>query len=58
MITVLRKVFFDTWIHEVYLLEEDTKPTNGIKNGSQLIEMDTAKLYFFDEKNKVWREFV
>ena len=39
----------------------DEKPTevNGKKvdNGSQFIEMDTGKLYFYDLENEQWLEF-
>lgn len=35
----------------------DAKPTDII-NGSLLIEIDTSKLYFFDEASNVWREWV
>ena len=47
--------------HEFFCLSSDEKPTdkfNGIKitNGSVLIEMDTKKIYMFDEENKVWLE--
>lgn len=38
-------------------LSTDTKPTLNIANGSQMIEMDTSKVYFFDEANSQWREF-
>lgn len=34
----------------------DSKPTDII-NGSTLLEMDTSKLYFFDEASGVWREW-
>lgn len=37
-------------------LSSDTKPTQGVGNGSVFVEMDTSKLYFFDEQNTVWRE--
>lgn len=37
-------------------ISTDTKPTDVI-NGSLLIEMDTGKLYFFDEASSVWREW-
>lgn len=40
-----------------YCLSTDTKPTEHILNGSSLIEMDTGKVYFFDEANGQWREF-
>ena len=41
---------------EVFCLSTDTKPTDGIGNGSLLIEMDTQKVYAFDEENVTWRE--
>ena len=37
-------------------LSTDSKPLN-VGNGSVLIEMDTKKVYFFDLKNKTWREY-
>lgn len=41
-------------------LSIDTKPTeiNGmaIGNGSVFIEIDTQKLFFFDEESKAWKE--
>ncbi len=36
-------------------LSSDTKPTQGIENGSCLIEMDTSTVFFFDEQNHTWR---
>ena len=56
MVTVLRKAFYGHWIHEVRCLSTDEKPTEGIFNGSELIEMDTGKLYMFDKDNEQWRE--
>ena len=38
-------------------LSTDTKPTAGILNGSCLIEMDSGKVYFFDESGSQWLEF-
>ena len=38
-------------------LSTDTKPTVGVQNGSAFIEMDTSKLYFYDEENQTWEEF-
>ena len=40
-------------------LSTDTKPTaaDGWANGSKLIEMDTSKVFMFDEANSQWREF-
>lgn len=37
-------------------LSTDTKPTDT-GNGSQFIEMDTGKIFFFDEENNEWLEF-
>ena len=40
-------------------LSSDTKPVEDetMSNGSRLIEMDTATLYFYDEENAEWRAF-
>ena len=37
-------------------LSTDTKPTTDIMNGSKLLEMDTGKLYAFDEDGEAWLE--
>ena len=41
-------------------LSTDTKPTKlgdeDIANGTVFIEIDTQKLFFFDEENKTWEE--
>lgn len=36
-------------------LSTDTKPTEELVNGSQLLEMDTGTPYFFDEENGEWK---
>lgn len=38
-------------------LSTDTKPTEGWANGSKLLEMDTGKVFMYDEANGQWREF-
>lgn len=38
-------------------LSTDVKPLERVGNGSIFIEMDTSKVFMFDEQNKVWREF-
>lgn len=38
-------------------LAEDDQPTDGVGNGSCFIEMDTGKIYFFDEENATWIEW-
>ena len=43
--------------HTYYGLSTDTKPTEGVRNGSKLIEMDTGKVYFFDAEGAQWLEF-
>lgn len=42
---------------EAWGLSTDSKPTTGIANGSLFIEMDSKKVYFFDETNATWRQF-
>lgn len=37
-------------------LSTDTKPTD-LANGSRLLEMDTGKVYFFDEECGQWLPF-
>jgi len=50
---------YNKWYREGVCLSSDTKPTNDgkLENGSKLMEMDTSKLYLYDEKNKTWREW-
>lgn len=35
-------------------LSTDVKPTEGVMNGSKFNEMDTDRVYMFDEENKRW----
>ena len=42
-----------TWI---YQLSTDNKPDHAA-NGTGLVEMDTGKIFFYDEANKLWHEF-
>ena len=37
-------------------LAADTKPTEGIANGSLVLEMDTNKIYAFNEAGSAWIE--
>ena len=37
-------------------LSTDAKPTDGIANGSMCIEMDTGKIYAFNEAGSAWVE--
>lgn len=43
------------WI-ELTTLSSDTKPTSGIINGSIATEVDTGKVFFFDETAGEWVE--
>ena len=35
-------------------LSTDTKPVDGVGNGSIFLELDTFKVFMFDEENKTW----
>lgn len=41
---------------DLYGLSTDTKPAN-VSNAQMFVEMDTGKIYFFDEESKTWLEF-
>lgn len=42
------------YMKTLYGLHDDTKPTDGIANGSVFIEIDTSDAYFFDEEHTTW----
>lgn len=61
MITIASKARGSKEPHEFFGLSTNEKPTdkfNGVPvtNGSVFYEMDTKKVYMFDEENKVWIE--
>ena len=61
MITIATNMDGQRIPHEFYGLSTDEKPVatvNGcrITNGSVFIEMDTKKVYMFDEENEQWLE--
>ena len=37
-------------------LSSDAKPTSGIANGSMLIEINTGKIFMFNEAGSAWVE--
>ena len=37
-------------------LSTDEKPVENVGNGSVFIEIDTGKVFIFDEQNKLWKE--
>ena len=41
---------------EAACLSTDSKPTDGIANGSIVIEMNTGKIYMFNEAGSAWVE--
>lgn len=44
----------DKVLVEATCLSDDTKPTDGIANGSIVLEMDTSTFYAFDEAGGEW----
>ena len=66
MVTIYKQEFRknteegDYIIAELRCLSTDTKPTKVgdkiIDNGSQLIEIDTGKIYLYDLASKTWKE--
>lgn len=53
------KVFFfenNKTLVEACCLSTDTKPTTGVANGSLCLEMDTGKIYAFNEAGAAWVE--
>lgn len=44
--------------YEGFCLSTDVKPTEGIGNGSFMTEIDTGKVYCFDEENATWYEWL
>ena len=46
----------DKILVEAVCLSTDSKPTTGIANGSLVLEMDTGKIYVFNEAGSAWVE--
>lgn len=55
MITYYKNYTEGKCIDDMYGLSTDEKPMN-VCNTSTFYEMDTKKLFMFDEQNKVWLE--
>lgn len=47
----------DSSIQYLYMNSSDVKPTDGITNGSVIVEVDTGKHFRYDEENHVWYDF-
>lgn len=64
MITILRKNNVDAGDNQKELeirgLSGDTKPTTvnsvNIPNGTVFIEIDTGKMFLYDQQNLLWKE--
>ena len=41
---------------EFYGKSTDTKPTEGVRNADVFYEMDTKKVFLFDEDGQAWLE--
>lgn len=41
---------------EIFCTSLETKPTDGIADGSIAVEIDTGKVYFFNETTGLWVE--
>lgn len=41
---------------EYYGKSTDTKPVDGVSNADIFYEMDTKKVFLFDEEKKLWLE--
>lgn len=59
MITIASEAKGSLKPHEFFGLSKDVKPTelfNGVRipNGSIFVEIDTKKIYMFDEENQEW----
>lgn len=60
MVTVIAisQATTDKCVFQFAGLSGDAKPTRtDMANGSQFIEMNTSKLYFWDATNSTWREW-
>lgn len=56
MVTILKQITYDGTVHDVRCLSTDTKPTEGIANGSTCIEINTGKLFIYDKNAITWHE--
>lgn len=49
-----------SWVHEYACLAKDekltniTKPSLNIPNGSSCLEMDTGKVFLYDQESDTW----
>ena len=56
---MITRIIIGTGAENIWMcfgLSTDMKPINA-PNGSKIVEMDTAKEYYFDGENKEWIEW-
>ena len=56
MVTVKSVKENEFFRYECYGKSTDEKPTTNMTNGSTFYEMDTKKLFMFDEESRSWIE--
>ena len=56
MISVNRQFEYGKVFNDIRCLSTDEKPTDNIRNGSILTEIDTGKTYMYDSDNGTWHE--
>ena len=58
MFTTIKEQVYDNKDRyiEAVCLSTDSKPTTNIQNGSMVIEMDTGKIFMFNEDGTAWVE--
>lgn len=47
--------YYNGYVQKFYGLSTDTKPS-GCTNGSKFLEMDTSKVYVYDQQVYEWHE--
>ena len=56
MLSINRREYYGKVYNDVRCLSTDAKPTDNIKNGSVLTEIDTGNTYLFDAAGKSWHK--
>lgn len=56
MVSINRRVLYGEVYNDIRCLSTDEKPTEDVKNGSVLTEIDTGTRYLFDAVGREWHE--
>ena len=56
MVSINRQQGYGRVYNDVRCLSTDAKPTEDVKNGSTLVEIDTGRGYVFDATGGTWHE--